>query len=287
MTRPARLRPSAPTAGPRARRRRRAAPTSGSVRVVDRVVQLLEVLSETEHGYGVTEIAGRLHLGKSTTHRLLTSLARAEVVRADSRQRLYRLGYRLLRWTSGWLDRMDVRTLALPHLRQLREKCQETVSLNLREDNARVAVERLETSQEVRFVAEVGKPLPLHVGASGKAILAFLPPSEIDRVLGAASLPPSRDRELRRALADIRRSGAAVSFGERLAGSGAVSAPLFNHEARVIGSVSILSVAARLSPDTVRSYSELVRHAAGEISRDLGCREAMTPAGRLAGGGRR
>ena len=241
----------------------------------------------TEQGCGVTEIAGRLHLGKSTTHRLLTSLARAEVVRADPARRLYHLGYRLLRWTSVWLDRLDVRTQALPHLRQLREKSQETVSLNLLDGDTRVAVERLEASQEVRYVADLGTPLALHVGAGGKAILAFLPAPEIDRVLAMASLPARAARALRRVLADIRRSGVAVSFGERLAGSGAISAPLFNHEGRVIGSVSILSVAARLSPETVHSHSELVRHAAGEISRDLGWREPATPPGRLAGARRR
>ena len=282
--RPKRRSPTPPAATPGGRPLRAVFPSRG-IRVVDRVVQLLDLLTETGHGVGVTELAGRLRLGKSTTHRLLTSLVRTGVVRADSDQR-YQPGYRLLRWTSSWLDRMDVRTRALPHLRHLREKCQETVSLNLREDLTRVAVERIEASQEVRFVAEVGRPLPLHVGAGGKAILAFLPPSEIDRILAAVSLPLGSERALRRALADTRRSGAAVSFGERIVGSGAVSAPVFNHEGQVIGSVSILSVAVRLSPDTVRSYSELVRHAAGEISRDLGWLEAATN-GRTAGGGRR
>jgi IclR family acetate operon transcriptional repressor len=256
--------------------------------VVDRVVQLLDLLAEAGQGVGVTEIAGRLRLGKSTTHRLLTSLARAGVVRVDPAARLYHLGYRLLQWTAGWLDRLDARTRALPHLRHLQEKCQETVSLNLQEELTRVAVERLETSQEVRFVADVGKPLPLHTGAGGKAILAFLPPPEIDRVLAAAALPTGAERALRRTLGDIRRSGSAVSFGERVPGSGAVSAPVFNHQGRVIGSVSILSVAVRLSPDTVRSHAELVRQAAGAISRDLGWpgREAATPA-RSTGQGRR
>jgi IclR family acetate operon transcriptional repressor len=237
---------------------------------VDRVVQLLDLLAETAGGVGVTEIAGRLGLGKSTTHRLLTSLARVGVARVDPAARLYHLGYRPLRWTSSWLDRLDARTRALPHLRHLREKCQETVSLNLKEGLTRVAVERLEASQEVRFVADVGKPLALHTGAGGKAILAFLSPPEIDRVLETAGLPAGDERALRRGLAGIRRTGVAVSFGERVPGSGAVSAPVFDHAGQAIGSVSILSVAVRLSPDTVRSHTELVRQAAGAISLDLG-----------------
>jgi len=131
-------------------------------------------------------------------------------------------------------------------------------------------VERLEASEEVRFVADLGKPLPLCVGAGGKAILAYLPGAEIDGVLKAARLPARKVAALRRALAEIRRSGCAVSFGERVPGSGSVSAPVFNHEGRVIGSVSILTVAVRLSPDTVRAYRELVRQAAEAVSRELG-----------------
>ena len=281
------MRRTNPSAGPGERGTRGATPPSG-IRVVDRVVQILDLLAGAGQGLGVTEIARRLRLGKSTTHRLLSSLAKAEVVRLDPRTRLYHLGYRLLQWTSGWLDRMDVRTRALPSLRRLREKCQETVSLNLQEGLARVAVERLEASQEVRFVAELGKPLPLHVGAGGKAILAFLPAAEIDRVLKAARLGPSGAGRVRRALGEIRRSGYAVSFGERIPGSGSVSAPVSNHEGRVIGSVSILSVAVRLSPDTVRSYGELVRQAAEAVSRDLGWGgpEAAGESGRPTGEGR-
>ena len=250
-------------------RAHRGASASG-IRVLDRAMQILALLAEAEAGLGVTEIARRVGLGKSTTHRLLSALARAEVVRPDPRTRLYQLGFRLLQWTAGWLDRMDVRTRALPHLRQLREKCQETVSLNLHDGLSRVAVERLEASQEVRFVAELGQPLPLHVGAGGKAILAFLPRPEADRALKAARLAPREERLVRRALAEVRRTGSAVSFGERIAGSGAVSGPVFNHEGRVVGSVSILSVAARLSPDTVRSHAELVRQTAAAVSRELG-----------------
>ncbi len=259
-------------AGPsrQAPRRRQDGAAPSGVRVVDRAVQILDLLAESGQGLGVTEIARRVALGKSTAHRLLTSLVTARVVRVEPQTRLYRLGYRLLQWTSSWLDRMDVRTRALPYLRQLREKCQESVSLNVRDGDARVAVERLEASQEVRFVADLGKSLPLHVGAGGKAILAFLPGPEIDRVLKAAELSRREEEVVRQGLAEIRRSGSAVSFGERIAGSGAVSAPVFNHEDRVIGSVSILSVAARLSPDTVKAYRELARHAAEAVSGDLG-----------------
>jgi IclR family transcriptional regulator, acetate operon repressor len=243
---------------------------STGIRVVDRAVEVLDLLAGAGPGLGVTEIARRVRLGKSTTHRLLSSLVRAEIVRLDPERRVYHLGYRLLQWTAAWLDRMDVRTRALPHITRLREKSQETVILNILADHERVAVERLEAAQEVRFVADLGTPLPLTVGASGKAILAYLPEATLAAVLETAGLTGAKAAALRRTLGEIRRAGSAVSYGERIPGSGAVSAPVFNHQGRVIGSVSILSVAVRLSPDTVRTYRELVRQTAEAVSRDLG-----------------
>lgn len=241
-----------------------------SIRVVDRAVLILQILAEEGRSLGVTEIARRVRLGKSTTHRLLASLTKPHVVRRDPETSLYGLGFRLLSWTSAWLDRIDVRTRALPHLRQLREKCQETVSLNILDGLRRVAVERLETSHELRFVVDLGKPLPLHMGAGSKAMLAFLPEHDIRQVVKAARLGPRARGALRRDLAEIRRAGTAATRGERIPGSVSVSAPLFNHEARVIGSVSILSLAVRCTDDVVKSHRELVRQAAQAVSYDLG-----------------
>lgn len=242
----------------------------GSIRAIDRAVRALEVLAENGRGMGVSEIARRVRLTKSTTHRLVTSLSKAQLVHVDPQTRLYTLGFRLLQWTAAWLDRLDVRTKALPHLRQLREKCQETVSLNLRDGHHRVAVERLETSHEVRFIVDLGRPLPLHVGAGGKAILACLPPEEGDQILASAKVDPRSRQRILRDLAEIRRTGSAVSMGERIPGSGSVSAPVFNHEGRVVGSVSILSLAVRLPADVQESYRPLVVQAARAISRELG-----------------
>jgi IclR family acetate operon transcriptional repressor len=270
-----------------ARARRRAPADASGVRTLERAARVVEVLAEGGRPLGVTEVARRVGLQKSTTHRLLTALSRAQLARADAPTRRYTLGFRLLRWTAAWLDRLDVRTRALPHLRELREKCQETVSLNLRDGGRRVAVERLETSHELRFVVDLGHPAPLHVGAGGKAILAFLPEREARDVLDAAGVRGPARRLLLRELGEVRRLGSAVTRGERIPGSASVSAPVFNHEGRVIGSLSILSLAVRMPEDVVGSHRELVRQTADAISRQLGWSGGApgTPGKREAGRG--
>lgn len=244
------------------------------VRAVERAIRILRVLSKTREGAGVSEIAKQVQLGKSTTHRLLNTLCEENLVRVDSLIGRYGLSYGLLQLTAEWLGRIDIRSTALPHLQGLQQLCGETVSLNVRDGSQRVAIERLETSHELRFVVDLGRPLPLHIGAGGKAILAFLPGDEVQRIMVQAGLGTRHRQRLRRELAEIHRLGAAHSVGERVPGAGSVSAPVFDHEGRVVGSVSILSLESRLSKRVVEKLRAELKRTCAAISAELGWRSA-------------
>ncbi|HJM51206.1 MAG TPA: IclR family transcriptional regulator [Alphaproteobacteria bacterium] len=247
---------------------------STQIRAVERAARVLKVLSEDSDGMGVTEVAQRVQLGKSTTHRLLSSLSEADLVRVRPSSRRYTLGYGLLRLTAEWLNRIDVRTLALPHLRALRERSRETVSLNLKDGLERVAVERLDTSHEIRFVVDLGRPLPLHVGAAGKAMLAYMSEDEVGAAFDAAGLEARQRRKIGRDLAEIRQLGTAHTIGERVSGAGSVSAPIFSHEGLVVASVSVLCLESRLQKSVVKTLRHMCRTTAQAISGDLGWRGA-------------
>ena len=240
------------------------------IQSIERAAQVLEALSDGRDTMGVTEIAKRVNLGKSTVHRILASLMRVRFVRMDPETHQYALGYGLLQLTSGVLRGSEVSMIALPHLRDLRQKTRETVTLNLRDNNHRVVVERLDTSHEIRYVAEIGWPLPLHVGAGGKAILAFMDEAEVLGILQDANLSATQARRLNRELKEIRSAGTAYTLGERLPGAGSISAPVFDHEGAAIASVNVLSLEARLNVATVRNFRRLVRAAAMAVSGELG-----------------
>ena len=244
---------------------------SARIRAVERAAQILSVLSGGGQ-MGLSEISREVVRGKSTTHRLLASLIHAGLVRTDARSRQYALGYGLLQLTADWLNGLEIRTAALPHLRDLRQKTGETVSLNVRDADKRVAVERLDTSREIRYVIDLGRPLPLHIGAGGKAILAFLPETEIRERLALTDLSPRKTQRLIKELKEIREIGWAVTRGERLPGACAVSAPVFEHEGAAVASVSILCLESTLRATAPKEFGRLVRATALSISRDLGCR---------------
>ena len=243
---------------------------SEGVQSVERAARVLQVLAEGGWAMGMSEIARATGLGKSTTHRLLASLTRAEFVRVEPRTRQYSLGRGLLRLTTTWLQGVEIRGAAIPHLRSLRHKSRETVSLNVRDGDNRVAVERLDTAHEIRFVVELGQALPLHIGASGKAILAFLSEAELDEILLRTSMDQPTARRLRGELAAIRQRGVACTSGERLSGTRSIAAPVFNADGAVIASVSILSLESRLGGVDEAPFRQMAQETAAKVSAELG-----------------
>lgn len=236
---------------------------------VDRAALILKTLSL--HGaLGVTEIARLVGLPKSIAYRLLSSLKGAELVRVEPDRRRYMLGYGLLQITAKLLSGIEVRDLALPMLRQLRHETHETVALNVRDGDQRVTVERLDTSYEVRFVIDLGRPQPLHIGAAGKAILAFLCDDEIKEIVERSALSAKRMQVLMRDLAEIKTLGLSDTCGERVAGSRSISAPILNHDGVAIASVSVLSLESRMKRKEATEFGRLVRATAGDISRQMG-----------------
>ncbi len=240
------------------------------LQTVGRAANILRVLSEYgQSGAGVTEIAKKARLAKSTTHRLLASLCRENLAQIDAKVHRYALGHGLLQLAAGWLNGMEIRSVALPHLGRLRDKTRGTIVLSVRDRDYRIALERLDGSRDAHRVVDLVQPLPLHLGATGKAILAFLPESEAKRILRSARLTAHKVKPLLAELQKIRHMGTAESKGEGISGTVALSAPVFDHE-RVAGSVSILGLESGLRSKELTRIRRLLLAATSRISRELG-----------------
>ena len=129
-------------------------------------------------------------------------------------------------------------------------------------------VEQVEGRHAVKQIVEVGAEAPLHLGASGKAMLAFLPDGARPPTARAAAL----DADLER----VRRRGYAVSQGERIPGAASVAAPVFDHTG-VVGSISAAGVIARSDARTTARYGRIVLAEARALSRALGWRGSVGP----------
>lgn len=236
---------------------------------VRRVTEVFDAFAASSSDLGVSELARHMRCSKSVVHRLLAGLAEAGYVTADPRTRRYRLGSKALLLGQSASAPDDLRRQALPHLEAIRERTGETATLSVLRGSVRIYVEQLESRERVRQTVVVGHEAPLHLGASGKAILAHLP---------TTSWPAAARGQVPEAELDqIRRLGYAVSRAERIAGATSTAAPVFDHTGSVIGSISAAGVLARFDPASVTKNGTIVAAAARSLSRKLGWRKRSAP----------
>ena len=245
---------------------------------VEKAIDILFCFDAQRPQLRLTDISQRLGLHKSTTHRLLSLLKKKRLIIADAASQLYSLGPGVVELAWIILRQQDLRTVCAPYLERLRQATNETVSLYIRMGDRRVCIEELESSQEIKYSQTLGLATPLHVGAPGKVLLAFLPPAELEAILATLPLTPLTARtitdrtQLLEELAIVRQRGYAVSEGERARWTSAVAAPIWDWSGKLIATLSVLGPSQRLTIEVLPGLSQQVQQVALEISAALGYR---------------
>jgi IclR family acetate operon transcriptional repressor len=252
-----------------------AEPPEAPAGAIDRALAVLGVLADASQPMGVTEIARRVGLPKSVVHYHVSALVRNRYVEARPDRR-YGLGYAALRLGRGNYSNLELRARALPHMRTLHHDTWETVTLSVLVGRERVYVDQLVSPQEIKLAVELGRPFPLHAGASGRAILAFLADDAreallaepLERVSPHTVVDPGGLRAL---LETVRASGLAISRSERQEGAASVAAPVFDNHG-VAGAISVCGPEYRFDEASLGRYGPLLRTASVELSHELGWR---------------
>jgi IclR family acetate operon transcriptional repressor len=267
---------------PWARSRPRAAATDG-VQSVERVIALLTALGRAGRPLSAGELSAASSLPRPTVYRLLQTLAgHGMVAAADHR---FVIGPRVL-WLAGQrLEQIELRTAGRAVLLDLRDRTGETAHLGVLEQGQVVYIDKTEAPGPMRMASAIGKIMPAHCTALGKAMLAHLPPREAGAVLDLWGMPRRTPRTItdRRRLwselATTRSRGYAIDNVENEEGVRCVAAPIFDHRGRVAGAVSLSGSTRTVTLARVRrSLGPLVRQAAGRISRAVGW-SGVRPAG--------
>ncbi|GAA4909212.1 IclR family transcriptional regulator [Streptomonospora salina] len=148
------------------------------------VQRALQILIELASGPAtISELGRRLDVHRTTSLRLLRTLEEERFVRRTDDGR-YRIGPRMTGLAQIALEGLDVRAAAAGHLRELGAACGHTVHLAAREGGSMVYLDKVESRHAVRMYSRIGAAAPLHATAVGKALLAHMPESERDDLLG-------------------------------------------------------------------------------------------------------
>ena len=246
------------------------------VQAVKRAITILKTLGEEEMELGVSELARRSGLQKSTVHRLLQTLQHEGLVEQNPETGKYRLGLEILRLAGTVLRELeDLQQVARPFLRALAEECGETVNLTILAGDGVINVDRIPSPHRVRNIGWIGRKMPLHCVSAGKVFLAYMPEEEVERFLNS-KLPQltkytiTDPAKLREELQRVRELGYGVGLEELEEGLNAVAAPIRDYRGKVVAAISVSGPSFRLTREKIPEVAELTKRAADEVSRHLG-----------------
>ena len=202
-------------------------------RVLEKSIDLLYSFESHRPEQSLFQISRNLGFPPSTTRRLLKVMMSRRLIQQDAASKLYRLGPGLFYLASVAREGLEIRKIALPLMERLRDITGENAVLHELRDGKRVCIEKVESKEVLRDSLRVGDQFPAHEGASGKVLLAYLPPDELRNYLksghGLKALTPRTITDPKKLAADLvrtRRQGFAYSCGERVMdGLCAISAP--------------------------------------------------------------
>jgi DNA-binding IclR family transcriptional regulator len=243
-----------------------------SIQVIERMMHLLDVLSQHSTPATLKQLATATQLHPSTAHRILGVMVDNRLVDRIE-PGMYRLGIRLVELGSLVKSRISVRQEALPFMHELHRELGETVNLSVRRDDEMVYIERAsEGNTMMRVVQIIGAHAPLHITAVGKIFLAAESAQQVAGYVSRSGLTRYTDntltdaKALARELEQIRVQRYAFDNEEAERGVCCVGAGIHNDEGQLVAGLSVSAPTERFK----KTWAETVRQSAERISRAIG-----------------
>jgi IclR family transcriptional regulator, KDG regulon repressor len=247
-----------------------------NIKSVEKAVDIMSCFTVDTPSLTVTEISFLTGFNQSTVSRILATLEKKKCVERDAPGGKYRLGVKIHQWKNILSQETSLADLARPVMERLRDLCGEEVTLYVPGEGNRICVEAAKSRHGMAKVTQVGKLLPLHCGASGKVLLAYLPEKIRRSIIFGKPLnkfTPSTITdpvELEADLEKIRQDGYAVSLEEREPGTYSVVAPVLDKKGKIVASLTISGPIFRFSEEQREKNIAAALEAAAEISLALG-----------------
>ena len=244
-------------------------PATRQVASVQRAVAILGELADARAELGTNEIARRTGINVSTISRILATLVSGGLVEHVAATGRYRLGLGVVRLANAVHGRLDIASLARPHLAELASRTKETATLSVPGEHEAITLDFVQSPLSVRSVAEIGRPSAAHATAVGKVFLAHggTPPgAPLPAYTGRTIVDPA---VLEVELARARERGWAEAVGEREEDLNAIAAPVLSPAGTLAAILGVQGPAARFDPRAMRSAAELLLERAALISSAL------------------
>ncbi len=247
------------------------------IRSLKKAIDILNLLAEWE-SLGLTEIAAKLGIPKSTAQGLLYTLRDEGLIRQSGIDNRYRLGPRLFELGSAAARAWSMRERAAPYLESLRENLGHDALLYILSDGWALCIASAELAPGAHVGQYEGRRFPLHCTAPGKAILAYLPAHEAQTCADRCGYTLHTRATLGNwelllpELERIRHYGYAIEVQEYRADQRAIATPVFGHGGELLGALGVVAPKESLQGESLNYAIKIVSTVALGLSRDLGYR---------------
>lgn len=251
---------------------------SNSVKSVVKAFLLMEELDKSGE-MSIGDLSERLEMDKATVHRLLNTMKDAGYINQNPDNKKYANSLKLLAMGNRAIEKTGVRHIARSYMEELSEKTGETINLGMRVENKIIYIDKIESRSTIKVGLGIGVSVPSYCSGLGKAILAFTPADELERLMDSivfekftANSITEKERFLGE-LEKIRKNGYAVDDEEYVDGLMCFAAPIFDFHGNPIASISVSCPKYRYDPNRhLAFYTGLTVEAAGRISEMMGYR---------------
>ena len=244
-------------------------------------LRVLESFSITEPVLGVTEIARRVDLHKSSVSRILATLEKAGYVERDDSTGRFRLGLGLIALTGPLLANLDVRRVAAPELAELSRRTGETTALMVWNGHESVVVEQVPSPKQVKHTAAIGTRYNTYQSSSVQVFLAEMPRAEVQRLFERRLIIGPADAHAIDAyldeLRDARGRGYTLNDGRTSIEEVGICAPVHDHRGTLVAAVLLSAPRFRVSPTLLEPLGRAVADTARHVTARLGGAPAPTP----------
>ena len=250
-----------------------------TIKSLDRAMEVFEFLSE-DQGKGLSVLAQQTGQSPATLYRILVTLEGRGLVEFDPVEQIWHIGPRAFVIGARFLRRTSLVERARPVLRQLMEATGETANLGIAKDASVLFLSQVETHATIRAFFPPGTLSPMHASGIGKALLAQMEESRLDRTLAGQPLQSFTPHtitnlvQLRADLAQVRARGYAIDGEEKNIGMRCIAAPVFDVNQEAVAGISVSGPTSRVATDQIERLGAAVITAAQALTQAIGGNQA-------------
>ncbi|BCS80179.1 IclR family transcriptional regulator [Anaerocellum diazotrophicum] len=241
-------------------------------RSLQRALDIMELIASCSEGLTLSNISQKLGIPKSSALSLLNTLVERKYLIFDSATNRYKMGIKMFEVGSGYLRESEFMDAIMAVVAKVARKSNETVHLAVRDGRDVIYIAKIESNHPIRIASSIGKRIPAHATALGKALLSGLSDKELRELY--SQQPPERltanticeVEKLIEEIRKVRENGYALDYEESSEGVRCFGAPIFNHNEQIIAAISIAVPTIRVNEENEGYFIELIKEAAQEIS---------------------